>query len=98
MEAANTERSNQLKEEGNSFFSQKKYEEAVDSYSKAIEIEKEPQKLSVMYFNRALSYFKLKKLFKCNRDCEESIKLNHKYLKTHFLRARIQENSDEKTI
>lgn len=73
-----------LKELGNKAYINKNYEEAVELYSKAIEIDpKDP----VFYSNRATSLFELEKFDDCILDCDKCIELNPQFVKAYFRKA-----------
>lgn len=74
------------KTEGNEMFRRGKYDEAIASYNKAIEIIPEEYKsdLATYYQNRAAAYEQLKKWSAVISDCEKAINLNNKYEKALY--------------
>ncbi|XP_066257238.1 mitochondrial import receptor subunit TOM70 [Euwallacea similis] len=79
--------------EGNEMFKRGKYDEAISSYNKAIEIIPEEYKsdLSTYYQNRAAAYEQLKKWSAVISDCQKAIELNNKYEKALYRRAKAYE-------
>ena len=70
---------------GNEFMNAKDFQEAVDSYSKSIELN--PQEAAT-YSNRALAYIRLKEFARAIEDANESLKINPNYLKAYHRRAK----------
>ncbi|CAO1360520.1 unnamed protein product [Diamesa tonsa] len=71
----------ELKDQGNRLFSSRKYEDAINCYSKAII--KNPG--NATYFtNRALCHIKLKKFDSACQDCRRSLDLDPSLIKGHF--------------
>lgn len=85
------------KEAGNLSFKNGKYDEAIESYDKAIEIcpEDRATDLSQFYQNRAAAYEQLKKWKSVAEDCSKALELNPKYTKALARRARAYENLNE---
>ncbi|KAJ8922851.1 hypothetical protein NQ315_007886 [Exocentrus adspersus] len=81
------------KSEGNELFKRGKYDEAISSYNKAIEIIPEEYKndLATYYQNRAAAYEQLKKWSSVISDCTKAIELNNRYEKALYRRARAEE-------
>ncbi|KAF7270525.1 hypothetical protein GWI33_016486 [Rhynchophorus ferrugineus] len=81
------------KTEGNELFKRGKYDEAIASYNKAIEIIPEEFKsdLATYYQNRAAAYEQLKKWSAVISDCHKAIDLNNKYEKALYRRAKAYE-------
>jgi serine/threonine-protein phosphatase 5 len=77
----------QFKEQGNKLFSQAKFEDASNIYTKAIEKLCTGPKASVYYCNRAFCYIKLENFGSAIRDAEESMKQNPTYIKPYYRRA-----------
>jgi serine/threonine-protein phosphatase 5 len=73
----------ELKNQGNLKFKEKKYSEAVEYYTKAIEI----QPTSVYYCNRSLNHIHLENYGLALQDAEEAIKLDPKNPKAYFRRG-----------
>ena len=57
---ADKEAAQKLKNEGNAFMKEKKFQEAVDKYSEAIKV----QESAVFYCNRAAAYERFENIFK----------------------------------
>ncbi|CCE62924.1 hypothetical protein TPHA_0D02880 [Tetrapisispora phaffii CBS 4417] len=64
----------EYKQQGNTAFSAKEYEKAVDLFSKAIEVSPEPN--HVLYSNRSACYTSLKKFTDALNDANECTKIN----------------------
>eukprot|EP00002_Diphylleia_rotans_P026698 TRINITY_DN533_c0_g1_i2.p1 TRINITY_DN533_c0_g1~~TRINITY_DN533_c0_g1_i2.p1 ORF type:complete len:367 (+),score=99.26 TRINITY_DN533_c0_g1_i2:67-1167(+) len=77
---AKTKRAEDLKARGNEMINEKKFEEAVVLYTKAIEL----VPTHIYYGNRAAAYFQLKKYDEAIQDCKESIRLNSNYAKAYY--------------
>jgi len=78
------ELSNQARLEGNEFFKQHKFPEAVKSYSEAI---KRNPTDKVPYTNRATAYVKLGAIPDALKDCEKAIELDPTYVKAYLKKA-----------
>lgn len=72
---------NELREYGNKLFAVRKYEEAIQCYSKAII--KNPS-VALYFTNRALSYLKLHQWELTCQDCRRAIDLDTSSVKGHF--------------
>lgn len=87
----------ELKEQGNRFFSARKYDEAVGCYSKAII--KNPY--TATYFtNRALCYLKLKQWESAILDCRRALELDKTLVKGHYFMglALTEQNHHDEAI
>uniref|UniRef100_A0A2K6B9W3 RNA polymerase II-associated protein 3 n=1 Tax=Macaca nemestrina TaxID=9545 RepID=A0A2K6B9W3_MACNE len=73
-----------LKEKGNKYFKQGKYDEAIDCYSKGMGAD--PYN-PVLPTNRASAYFRLKKFAVAESDCNLAIALNRSYTKAYSRRG-----------
>ncbi|XP_046806459.1 sperm-associated antigen 1 [Lucilia cuprina] len=73
---------------GNEYFRSKEYDNALEEYSRAIEIC--PHKAVAAYNNRALTFFKLQKFLDSIKDCEKCLSLEPSNLKA---RLRLAEAS-----
>ncbi|XP_013097954.1 E3 ubiquitin-protein ligase CHIP [Stomoxys calcitrans] len=71
----------QLKEQGNSLFAARKYDDAINCYTKAII--KNPD-VATYFTNRALCYLKLKRWELSCQDCRRALDLEPNMLKAHF--------------
>ncbi|KAI4736649.1 TPR-like protein [Aureobasidium sp. EXF-12298] len=77
------------KEEGNSYFKSGKYEQAVETYTSALEIDPQNRGTnSKILQNRALCYTKLKEWQKAIEDCERALKLDPSYTKARKTKAK----------
>jgi import receptor subunit TOM70 len=77
----------EAKQLGNKLYGEKKYDEAIEMYSKAIEWSQN----SVFYCNRAACYFNLNNHEKAIEDCTTAISLDRKYVKAYHRRALAHE-------
>ncbi|CAF2993598.1 unnamed protein product [Rotaria socialis] len=68
---------------GDTAFKAKNYQQAVDSYTKSITINKS----SLTYMNRATAYFKLNDHDACIQDCSQVLKTNPTFIQALFRRA-----------
>ncbi|KAL3620669.1 hypothetical protein CASFOL_035581 [Castilleja foliolosa] len=75
--------SNSEKELGNEFFKQKKYNEAIDCYSRSIAF----SPTAVAYANRAMAYIKIKRFQEAENDCTEALNLDDRYIKAYSRRS-----------
>lgn len=67
----NSKKADELKEKGNQCYAAKKYQEAVDAYSEAIELPEIPIKtLAFLYSNRSLMYVELQQLSHAKDDAK----------------------------
>ncbi|KAK1164766.1 hypothetical protein AOXY_G15160 [Acipenser oxyrinchus oxyrinchus] len=85
----------ELKEQGNRLFLNRKYQEAAVCYSKAIN--RNPS-VAVYYTNRALCYVKLQQHDKALADCKHALELDSQSVKAHFFLGQCHlelENYDE---
>ncbi|THW62237.1 TPR-like protein [Aureobasidium pullulans] len=77
------------KEEGNGYFKTGKYQQAVDTYTSALEIDPQNRGTnSKILQNRALCYTKLKEWQKAIEDCERALKLDPSYTKARKTKAK----------
>ncbi|KAJ3310936.1 TOM (translocase of outer membrane) complex component [Boothiomyces sp. JEL0838] len=87
----NAELASQAKALGNKFYSEQKYEKAIEQYTKAIEL----APTSVYYCNRAASYSNLGKYELVIEDCNKAIELDPKYIKAFHRRAVANEKLEK---
>lgn len=87
-----------LKTTGNQHFSKKKYDTAIDNYTRAIEFSQtltqdgiKPEELAIFYQNRAACNEALGDFEKVIIDCDEAIKLKESYVKAYVRRAKAHE-------
>ncbi|XP_063680755.1 E3 ubiquitin-protein ligase CHIP-like [Bolinopsis microptera] len=71
----------ELKQQGNKFFSQRSYEEAISCYTKAL---LKNDKVTTIYTNRALCYLKLELWDRVLRDCKLALEIDKMMTKAHF--------------
>jgi serine/threonine-protein phosphatase 5 len=71
------------KNKGNEFFKQHKYQEAVDCYTKAIDI----QPTAVYLSNRALNHIHLENYGSALEDAEHAIKIDPSFAKAYYRRG-----------
>ncbi|XP_030532490.1 RNA polymerase II-associated protein 3-like [Rhodamnia argentea] len=71
------------KELGNEFFKQKKFNEAIDCYSRSIAF----SPTAVAYANRAMAYLKIRRFKEAEEDCTEALNLDDRYIKAYSRRA-----------
>ncbi|PHT70388.1 hypothetical protein T459_25492 [Capsicum annuum] len=72
---------NSEKELGNEFFKLKKFNEAIDCYSRSIAL----SPTAVAYANRAMAYLKIKR--QAENDCTEALNLDDRYIKAYSRRS-----------
>lgn len=91
------EQAQDFKNKGNVLFKNGKFDEAIDLYSKAIEIcpEENTIDLATFYQNRAAAYELLKKWLSVKGDCTKALELNTRYVKALHRRARAYEHLKE---
>ena len=79
-----------VKSKANELFKQKKYEEAIEEYTKILEFDPTNKKFnSLILANRALCYQKLNKHTEALRDSNQSIKLNPFYARGYVKRGNV---------
>ena len=79
-----------VKSKANELFKQKKYEEAIEEYTKILEFDPQNKKFnSLILANRALCYQKLNKNTEALRDSNQSIKLNPYYARGYVKRGNV---------
>ena len=79
-----------IKTKANEIFKQKKYEEAIEEYTKILEFDPNNKKFnSLILANRALCYQKLNKNVEALRDSNQSIKLNPFYARGYIKRGNV---------
>ncbi|XP_049414519.1 uncharacterized protein LOC125877188 [Solanum stenotomum] len=70
---------NSEKELGNECCKQKKFNEAIDCYSRSIAL----SPTAVSYGNRAITYLKIKRFEEAENDCTEALNLDDRYIKAY---------------
>jgi DnaJ family protein C protein 7 len=79
-----------IKNKANEIFKQKKYEEAIEEYTKVLEFDPQNKKFnSIILANRALCYQKLNKNTEALRDSNQSVKLNPNYARGYIKRGNV---------
>nr|TKS13719.1 RNA polymerase II-associated protein 3-like isoform X1 [Populus alba] len=71
------------KELGNEHFKQKKFNEAIECYSRSIAL----SPTAVAYANRAMAYLKIKRFREAEDDSTEALNLDDRYIKAYSRRA-----------
>lgn len=78
------------KEQANEVFRNGKYQEAIELYSKLLELDPKNKNFnSLIYSNRALCYQKLNNMMEALKDVNKSISLNENYTKAYLRRGNI---------
>jgi len=78
------------KEKANEVFKAGKYQEAIELYTKLLELDPKNNSFnSTIYSNRALCYQKLNQMMEALRDVNKSISLNERYWKAYVRRGNI---------
>ncbi|XP_061635379.1 mitochondrial import receptor subunit TOM70 [Phyllopteryx taeniolatus] len=92
------DRAQAAKNKGNKYFKAAKYENAIQCYTEAIALCPSEQKsdLSTFYQNRAAAYEQQMKWTEVVQDCSQAVKLNPRYVKALFRRAKALEKLDNK--
>ncbi|KAM0886660.1 hypothetical protein ACQ4PT_029565 [Festuca glaucescens] len=70
------------KEQGNEYFKQKKFAEAIECYSRSIAL----SPTAVSFANRAMAYLKLRRFEEAENDCTEALILDDRYVKAYSRR------------
>ena len=79
-----------IKKKANELFKEKKYEEAIQEYTKVLEFDPQNKKFnSLILANRALCYQKLNKFTGALRDSNQSVKLNPYYARGYIKRGNV---------
>ncbi|XP_014251718.1 RNA polymerase II-associated protein 3-like [Cimex lectularius] len=74
----------EYKKIGNELVNQRKYEEAIEPYTKAIKLYNQDP---IFFANRAVCFIKMENFKASEADCSEAIKLDYKYVKAYIRRA-----------
>ncbi|XP_030318191.1 protein unc-45 homolog B [Calypte anna] len=81
----------QLKEEGNKYFQANDYEKAVQSYTRAMKLNKDKALQAVLYRNRAACYLKKEEYAKAASDASRAIDINASDIKALYRRSQALE-------
>merc|ERR1712130_189932 len=73
------EKAQKLKNEGNQFMKEKKYQEAIDKYTEAINVTES----AVYYCNRAAAYTSMENYEEALQDCKKAISFDPEYSKAY---------------
>ncbi|XP_019752817.1 mitochondrial import receptor subunit TOM70 [Hippocampus comes] len=92
------DRAQAAKNKGNKYFKAAKFDNAIQCYTEAIALCPTEQKsdLSTFYQNRAAAYEHQMKWTEVVQDCSQAVKLNPRYVKALFRRAKALEKLDNK--
>ena len=81
-----------IKDKATSVFKDKKYEEAIEEYTKLLDFDPDNKKFtSIIYANRSLCFKKLNKITEALKDCNSSVKLNPNYIGGYLKRGKVYE-------
>ncbi len=75
------------KEEGNRFFLQEKYTDAIDKFTDAINLNIETKKNAIYYSNRANCHNRVENFGLGIQDADKAIEIDKDYIKPYFRRA-----------
>lgn len=78
--SSSQELAEEYKNKGNEFFKANKYPEALEQYTKAIEL----NPTAIYYSNRAITNIRMEQFGAALQDAEEAIKLDPNYTKVHL--------------
>lgn len=84
-----------FKEKGNDAFRAKSFVEAIDWYSKAIDVDPRIVDAAALYSNRAASYVGLREVEKAIRDSDACIALRPEWVKGYFRKAAAYEEKGD---
>jgi len=76
-----------FKEAGNKAFLAREFEEAINQYTKAIEMSGD-QPSHVYFANRANAQLELGRFEECIIDCDKSIEIDPAYIKAYFRKCK----------
>ena len=76
-----------FKEAGNKAFLAQNFDEAITQYTKAIEMSTENPN-HIYFANRANVLLEQAKYEECIADCDEAIKIEEKYIKSHYRKCK----------
>ncbi|XP_068124807.1 protein unc-45 homolog B [Hyperolius riggenbachi] len=81
----------QLKEDGNKYFKENDYEQAIDCYSKALKLEKDKKTQAVLYRNRSACYLKKENYVQAASDASKAIDVDASDIKALYRRCQALE-------
>lgn len=73
-----------FKDKGNEYFKEGKYAEAIDEYTKAVDLKVEGPKAAVFLTNRAFANMKLENYGLAIEDADNAIKINPHFVKAYY--------------
>jgi tetratricopeptide (TPR) repeat protein len=76
-----------LKTQGNDAFKNKRYDEAIQHYTKAIAVDPNCEACSAIYSNRAASFQALGRFAEALKDSEDCVRVKPNWLKGHYRRG-----------
>ena len=82
-----SEEANKLRKDGNKAFNKDKFSQAIDLYTRAIQIDHSQVQNHLCYSNRAQVYLKQGEFEKCISDCDESINIVAEFNKAYYRKA-----------
>ncbi|XP_035696018.1 E3 ubiquitin-protein ligase CHIP-like isoform X1 [Branchiostoma floridae] len=87
----------ELKDQGNRFFSARRYDDAIKCYTKAII---KNQSVATYFTNRALCYLKLQQWELAAQDCRRALELDNRSVKGHFFLGQclVEQDSHDEAI
>ncbi|KAM9319418.1 protein unc-45 homolog B [Gastrophryne carolinensis] len=80
-----------LKDEGNKYFKENNYDQAIDCYSKALKLEKDKKVQAVLYRNRSACYLKKENYVQSASDASKAIDVDASDIKALFRRCQALE-------
>ncbi|KAM5181460.1 protein unc-45 homolog B [Mantella aurantiaca] len=81
----------QLKEDGNKFFKENDYGQAIDCYNKAVKLTKDKKLLAILYRNRSACYLKKENYVQAASDATKAIDVDASDIKALFRRCQALE-------
>ena len=85
MHARTMATANDYKERGNAFYQRKQYDEAVENYTRSIDLD--PHSNAAVYTNRSAAYFSLHRFQDSLEDAMTATRLNDKWVKGYYRQA-----------
>lgn len=79
--ASNREEAIKLKDQGNAFLKAQKYDEAIEAYTKAIEVDASNP---IFYSNRAQVHIKLENYGLAIIDCDKALEADPNFMKAYY--------------